>query len=206
MQDVRLEQVQRFSLIQGFRDGDGCLETELIQMSETMKILTYPESVLLSKSEAVENIDEDIQKLVDSMGATMYAAPGIGLAANQVGSLKRIFVFDLTPQDKGRNLSVLINPEIIQAEGKIEYEEACLSVIDFSSEVTRSAHVKVRGVDRHGNPADIEAEGLLAVCLQHEIDHLNGVLFLDHVSHLKRALYKKKLKKMLLKGAPTAKL
>ena len=75
MQDVRLEQVQRFSLIQGFRDGDGCLETELIQMSETMKILTYPESVLLSKSEAVENIDEDIQKLVDSMGATMYAAP-----------------------------------------------------------------------------------------------------------------------------------
>ena len=206
MQDVRLEQVQRFSLIQGFRDGDGCLETELIQMSETMKILTYPESVLLSKSEAVENIDEDIQKLVDSMGATMYAAPGIGLAANQVGSLKRIFVFDLTPQDKGRNLSVLINPEIIQAEGKIEYEEACLSVIDFSSEVTRSAHVKVRGVDRHGNPADIEAEGLLAVCLQHEIDHLNGVLFLDHVSSLKRALYKKKLKKMLIKGKPTAKL
>ena len=206
MQDVRLEQVQRFSLIQGFRDGDGCLETELIQMSETMKILTYPESVLLSKSEAVENIDEDIQKLVDSMGATMYAAPGIGLAANQVGSLKRIFVFDLTPQDKGRNLSVLINPEIIQAEGKIEYEEACLSVIDFSSEVTRSAHVKVRGVDRHGNPADIEAEGLLAICLQHEIDHLNGVLFLDHVSSLKRALYKKKLKKMLIKGKPTAKL
>ena len=200
MQDVRLEQVQRFSLIQGFRDGDGCLETELIQMSETMKILTYPESVLLSKSEAVENIDEDIQKLVDSMGATMYAAPGIGLAANQVGSLKRIFVFDLTPQDKGRNLSVLINPEIIQAEGKIEYEEACLSVIDFSSEVTRSAHVKVRGVDRHGNPADIEAEGLLAVCLQHEIDHLNGILFIDRISALKRGIYKRKVLKNLKKN------
>ena len=175
-------------------------------MQETMKILTYPESVLLSRSEVVENIDENIQKLVDSMGVTMYAAPGIGLAANQVGSLKRIFVYDLTPQDKGQNLSVLINPEIVQVEGKIEYEEACLSVIDFSSVVTRSARVKVRGVDRHGNPVDIEAEGLLAVCLQHEIDHLNGVLFLDHVSNLKRALYKKKLKKMLNKGKPTTKL
>ena len=127
-------------------------------MSDTMKIFTYPESVLLSKSEVVENIDEDIQKLIDRMGATMYAAPGIGLAANQVGNLKRILVYDLSPQDKGRNLSVLINPEIIQSEGKIEYEEACLSVVDFSSEVTRPAYVKVRGVDRHGNPVDIEAE------------------------------------------------
>ncbi len=171
-----------------------------------MKILTYPESVLLSKSEVVENIDDDIQKLVDSMAATMYAAPGIGLAANQVGNLKRIFVYDLTPQDKGRHLSVLINPEIVQAEGTIEYEEACLSVVDFSSEVTRSACVKVRGIDRHGNPVDIDAEGLLAVCFQHEIDHLNGVLFLDHVSNLKRTLYKKKLKKMLKKGNLTAKL
>jgi peptide deformylase len=179
---------------------------EDIQVSETMKILTYPESVLLSKSDVVENIDEDIQTLVDNMGATMYAAPGIGLAANQVGNLKRIFVYDLTPQDKGRNLSVIINPEIVQAEGKIEYEEACLSVVDFSSEVTRSAYVKVRGVDRHGNPVDIDAEGLLAVCFQHEIDHLNGVLFLDHVSNLKRSLYKKKLKKILKKEKPAAKL
>jgi peptide deformylase len=171
-----------------------------------MKIFTFPESVLLSKSEVVENIDEDIQKLIDSMGATMYAAPGIGLAANQVGNLNRIFVYDLTPKDKGRNLSVLINPEIVQAEGKIEYEEACLSVVDFSSEVTRSAYVKVRGVDRQGKPVDVEAEGLLAICFQHEIDHLNGVLFLDHVSNLKRALYKKKLKKMLKKGNSITKL
>ncbi len=175
-------------------------------MSETMKIFTYPESVLLSKSEVVENIDDDLQKLIDRMGATMYAAPGIGLAANQVGNLKQILVYDLSPQDKDRNLSVLINPEIVQSEGKIEYEEACLSVVDFSSEVTRPAYVKVRGVDRHGNPVDIEAEDLLAVCLQHEIDHLNGVLFLDHVSSLKRAMYKKKLKKMLKKGKPTIKL
>ncbi len=175
-------------------------------MSETMKIFTYPESVLLSKSEVVENIDEDIQKLIDRMGATMYAAPGIGLAANQVGDLKRILVYDLSPQDKGRNLSVLINPEIVQSEGKIEYDEACLSVVDFSSEVTRPVYVKVRGVDRDGNPVEIEAEDLLAVCLQHEIDHLNGVLFIDHVSSLKRAMYKKKLKKMLNKEKPATKL
>ena len=175
-------------------------------MAETMKIFTYPESVLLSKSEVVENIDEDIQKLIDRMGATMYAAPGIGLAANQVGNLKRILVYDLSPQDEGRNLSVLINPEIVQSEGKIEYDEACLSVVDFSSEVTRPAYVKVRGVDRHGNPVDIEAEDLLAVCLQHEIDHLNGVLFIDYVSSLKKAMYKKRLKKMLKKNKPTAKL
>jgi peptide deformylase len=175
-------------------------------MSETMKIFTYPESVLLSKSEAVQNIDEDIQRLIDRMGTTMYAAPGIGLAANQVGNLKRILVYDLTPEDRDRKLSVLINPEIVQSEGKIKYEEACLSVVDFSSEVTRSALVKVQGLDRHGNPVDIEAEGLLSICLQHEIDHLNGVLFLDHVSGLKKAMYKKKLKKMHKKKKPAAKL
>ena len=175
-------------------------------MSETMKILTYPESVLRTKSELVENIDEDIQNLVDRMGVTMYAAPGIGLAANQVGTLKRILVYDLSPQDKGRNLSVLINPEIVHSEGKIEYEEGCLSVIDFTSEVIRPSYVKVEGVDRHGKPVTIEAEDLLAVCLQHEIDHLNGVLFLDHVSSLKRAMYNKKLKKMLKKGMPPTKL
>jgi peptide deformylase len=175
-------------------------------MSETYKILTYPESVLLTKSDVVENIDEDTQKLIDGMAATMYAAPGIGLAANQVGNLLRILVYDLSPQDKDRNLSVLINPKIVHSEGKIENEEGCLSVVDFSSEVTRPSYVKVQGVDRHGNPVTIEAEDLLAVCLQHEIDHLNGVLFLDHVSTLKRAMYKKKLKKMLKKGGPVTKL
>ncbi len=175
-------------------------------MSETLKILTYPESLLLTKSEVVENIDEEIQKLVEGMAATMYAAPGIGLAANQVGNLQRILVYDLSPQDKARNLSVLINPEIVHAEGKIEYEEGCLSVVDFNAEVTRPSYVKVQGADRHGNPVTIEAEDLLAVCLQHEIDHLNGVLFLDHISSLKRAMYKKKLKKMLKKGKPAIKL
>lgn len=168
-------------------------------MTENMKIYTYPDSILRTKSKPIQNIDENIQILIENMAETMYAAPGIGLAAVQVGEPINLIVYDLTPRDEARKPSVLINPEIIMAEGNIVYEEACLSVVDFSADVTRSAKVKVRGVDRHGNPVDIEAEDLLAVCLQHEIDHLNGVLFIDHISSLKRSLYKKRLKKSLNK-------
>jgi len=170
-------------------------------VAEKLKIYTFPESVLKKKSETVQNINGDLQRLIDNMGETMYDAPGIGLAANQVGVLRRILVYDLSPRGEGRKLSVLINPEIVEAEGKIVHDEACLSVIDYSAEVTRYAKVKIKGFDREGRPADIEAEGLLAVCLQHEIDHLNGVLFIDHLSTLKRSLYKKRLKKMLLKAS-----
>jgi len=164
-----------------------------------MKIYTYPDPVLRSVCEPVENIDENIQKLIDSMAETMYAAPGIGLAAIQVGAPIRLIVYDIHSEGNKRNLSVLINPEIVLAEDKIVYSEACLSVPDFSADVTRSAKLKVKGVDRDGKPIDIEAEDLEAVCLQHEIDHLNGVLFIDHISSLKRSLYKKKLKKMMAK-------
>jgi peptide deformylase len=166
-------------------------------MTEKMKIYTYPEPVLRVKAEPLENIDGAIQTLIDRMAETMYSAPGIGLAANQVGIPKQLVVYDLSPREEGRNLSVLINPEIVSCEGDIASDEACLSVIDFSAEVNRRARVRVRGVDREGNPVDIEADGLLAVCLQHEIDHLHGVLFIDHISSLKRTLYKKRLKKML---------
>jgi peptide deformylase len=170
-------------------------------MTEVMKIYTYPDSVLREEAEPVKKVDDDLLALIDAMGETMYAAPGIGLAANQVGSLQRLLVYDLTPRLDGRDLSVIINPEIIQAEGEIVYDEACLSVIDFSAEVKRHAKVKVRGYDRNEKPVDIEAEGLLAICLQHEIDHLNGKLFIDHVSSLKRALYRKRLQKLLKKGS-----
>jgi peptide deformylase len=169
-------------------------------MTEVMKIYTYPHSVLREKAEPVKKVDDDLLALAEAMGETMYDAPGIGLAANQVGSLERILVYDVTPRINGRTLSVLINPEIVQAEGEIVYDEACLSVIDFSAEVRRYAEIKVRGYDRNEKPVDIEAEGLLAICLQHEIDHLDGKLFIDHVSTLKRALYKKRLQKMLAKG------
>jgi len=172
-----------------------------IQMTtpEIMKIYKFPEPVLREQAEPVETIDDDLQKLIEDMGETMYSAPGIGLAANQIGEPIRLLVYDLTARDKGRNLSVLMNPEIIAAEGEIVYDEACLSVIDFSAEVKRHAMVKVSGFDRHGKPVDIEAEGLMAICLQHEIDHLNGKLFIDHISSLKRALYKRRLQKMLKK-------
>ncbi|MCD6561591.1 MAG: peptide deformylase [Deltaproteobacteria bacterium] len=171
-----------------------------------LKIYTYPDNVLRAHAEPVRDIDDDLQNLIDNMIYTMYVAPGIGLAANQVGELKRLIVFDLYPRKEGRDPQVLINPEIISGEGKETFEEGCLSVIDFSAEVTRNAQVKVKGADRHGKPVDIEAEGLLAICLQHEIDHLNGILYIDRISGLKRALYKKKLKKKLKKKVSGLKL
>jgi peptide deformylase len=168
-----------------------------VSVTEKMKIYTYPAPILRVTTELVENIDAGIHDLVRKMAETMYAAPGVGLAANQVGESKRILVYDVSPSGEGRNLSVIINPEIILTEGEVVQEEACLSVVDFSAEVSRKAQIKVQGVDVDGNPVDIEAEGLLARCLQHEIDHLNGILFIDHISSLKRTLYNKRLKKML---------
>ncbi len=163
---------------------------------ENMKIFTYPDPVLRAKAAPVEDINGALQAFFEGMMQTMYAAPGIGLAANQVGELKRVIVFDQNPQEEDRSPCVLINPEIVDGNGKVTTEEACLSVIDFAADVTRMEHVHVKGFDRHGNPLEIEADGLLAICLQHEIDHLDGVLYIDHISTLKRNLYKKKLKKM----------
>jgi peptide deformylase len=160
-----------------------------------MKIYTYPDAVLKTTAEPILDIDEDLQNIIDQMFETMYLAPGIGLAANQVGLLKRLIVFDASPNEEERNPHVLINPEIVADEGSVKWDEACLSVPDYTADVIRKARVQVKGLDRHGNPMDLEAEDLLAVCLQHEIDHLDGVLFIDRISCLKRALYKKKLKK-----------
>jgi len=170
------------------------------ESSDTLRIYTYPNSVLRAKAEVVKNIDGAIQDLLDGMLRTMYAAPGIGLAANQVGELQRVIVFDLGLNRETKNPCVLINPEIVESEGEYIYEEACLSVIDYTAEVKRKKRIIAKGLDRHGNPLNIDAEELLAVCLQHEIDHLNGTLFIDHISNLKRTLYKKKLKKMLKNG------
>ncbi|MBW1714582.1 MAG: peptide deformylase [Deltaproteobacteria bacterium] len=165
-----------------------------------MNIYTYPDPILRKQSEPVVNIDDEILNLIDNMGKVMYGASGIGLAANQVGASKRVIIFDINYREKGRDLNVLINPTIILAEDKIEFEEGCLSVPGFQDKITRKKYVKVKGVDRHGKPIDIEAEDLVAVCIQHEIDHLNGKLILDHVSHLKRNLYRKKIDKLMKKG------
>lgn len=162
-----------------------------------MEILTYPDPVLTKRAEPVKNINVELQELIDGMLEVMYAAPGIGLAANQVGELKRVIVFDLAPGEEERKPAVLINPEIALGGDEVVREEACLSVVDFSAEVSRQTEAMVKGLDRHGSPVSIKAKDLLAICLQHEIDHLDGVLFFDHISSLKRGLYKKKLKKTL---------
>jgi len=162
-----------------------------------MEIVTYPYPILTKKAEPVVNIDGNIQNLIDNMSTLMYQASGIGLAANQVGVTKRVIIFDINYKEKGKDLTVLINPTIVLAEEKIASEEGCLSVPDFQGKISRKKYLKVRGVDRHGRPLDIEAEDLLAICIQHEIDHIDGTLILDHVSHLKRNLYRKKVEKLM---------
>jgi peptide deformylase len=160
-----------------------------------LEICTYPDKVLLEKAEHVACVDKEIFRLADDMAETMYSAPGIGLAANQVGVCKRLILVDLTPREPDSDLIVLVNPEIIAAEGLISTEEGCLSVPDYQAEVKRHQKITVRGLTLDSKPLQIEAEGLLAVVLQHEIDHLNGTLFIDRLSRLKRDLYKRRIRK-----------
>jgi peptide deformylase len=172
-------------------------EERMAEATDKLEIRTFPDSVLRAKAKPITDIDDALQTLADRMIHTMYLAPGIGLAANQVGQLRRLIVFERQPGEGNRCPCVMINPEIVAREGEIVYEESCLSVVDFSAEVARCFRVHIRGVDRHGKPMELEAEGLLAICLQHEIDHLDGILFIDHISSLKRSLYKKRLKKQM---------
>ena len=165
---------------------------------ETLKILTYPDKFLSKPTKPVENIDEKIQNLIKDMASIMYQAPGIGLAAIQVGINKSLLVYDVSTGDEKRSLQVLINPRIVEREGTtISEDEGCLSVPDFRANVKRAASVLVEGFDNNEKPLRIEAEGLLAVLLQHEIDHLNGILFIDRISSLKRGIYKRRVKKNL---------
>ena len=163
-----------------------------------LTILTFPDKFLGQKAKAVENIDGQLQKIIDDMAVTMYQAPGVGLAAVQVGIDQSFLVYDISPPDQGKSLQVLINPRIITQEGTlISEDEGCLSVPDFRSDVKRAAMILVEGFDREGKPLRLEAEGLMAVVLQHEIDHLNGTLFIDRISSLKRQLYKRRIFKNL---------
>jgi peptide deformylase len=167
------------------------------------RILTYPETILRERAEPVTDIDGKVQKLIDDMTETMYCAPGIGLACNQIGEPCRIIIFDTSPMEEPNELIVVINPEIVKAEGVVVEEEGCLSVVDYKADVKRAEHLTVKGLDREGNPIEIETSGLPAIVLQHEIDHLNGLLFIDHISKLKRELYKRRVRKMLKKrGEP----
>lgn len=165
-----------------------------------LEIFTYPDKILSRPTKPVENIDGKLQELIDDMANTMYQAPGIGLAAIQVGHDKSLLIYDISPRDEKRSLHVLINPRIISSEGTtISEDEGCLSVPEFKASVKRSEFVLVEGVDRNGKPLRFDADGLLAVVLQHEIDHLNGILFIDRISSLKRELYKRRIKKNLKK-------
>jgi peptide deformylase len=159
-------------------------------------IIILPDKRLRLVSEPVKSVDGELRRLVDEMLEAMYAAPGIGLAAIQVAVPKRVVTLDLAKKDEERAPQVFLNPEVVWAsEDKATYEEGCLSIPDYYEEVERPARVKVRYVDLEGERQEVEANGLLATCLQHEIDHLNGVLFIDHLSKLKRDRVIKKFAK-----------
>ncbi len=161
-----------------------------------LEIKTYPEEVLKKKALPVRDVN-DVQRLIDDMVETMYAAPGIGLAAPQVGVSLRVIVIDVSGREAEHPLIALINPEIVDADGLVDSEEGCLSIPQYSSVVTRAEHVVVRGLNRVGRSVQIEADGLLARALQHEIDHLNGVLFVDRLSPSKKEFFKKRYLKSL---------
>ncbi len=161
-----------------------------------LNILHFPDPLLRQKAKPVSRVDAEIRRIVDDMFETMYQAPGIGLAAVQVNILKRIIVIDIS-ENKDQPLC-LINPEIIEATGSEKSEEGCLSVPGIYEQVRRAEHIRVRALDREGKPIELETGDLLAVCIQHEIDHLDGKLFVDHLSALKRNRIRKKLEKQRL--------
>jgi peptide deformylase len=165
-----------------------------------LQIRKFPDDVLKKPAQPVQNINGTLAQLLDSMAQTMYAAPGVGLAAPQVGESQRVIVIDTDHQEPGKHLLKLINPEIVESDGKIIWEEGCLSVVDYTADVERAKRVLVRAWTPDQKQIEIEGDELLAVALQHEIDHLNGKLFIDRISRIKRELYKRKRNKMLKEG------
>ena len=160
------------------------------------EILIEPNKILREKSLKVEQVNKDLQTLMDDMLETMYAAPGIGLAAIQVGAPKRVIVLDLAKKDSPKNPMYFVNPEIIEKSmTNSTYEEGCLSVPGQFAEIDRPDKCHIKYLDYHGQPQEIRAEGMLATCIQHEIDHLEGILFIDYLSKLKKSMVVKKLSK-----------
>ena len=172
-----------------------------------LPIITLPDPLLRKPSAPIERIDADVRKLAADMLETMYAAPGVGLAAVQVGVPRRLIVLDTAKDEEPPQPLVLINPEIVTLGSELrQHEEGCLSIPDYYAEVERSANVRVKYLDANGKPQEVAAEGLLATCLQHEIDHLNGVLFIDHISKLKRDMVVKKFKKLARDRPPPSRM
>lgn len=168
------------------------------------EIKKYPDEVLKNKTRRVDRIDSDLQRLIDDMLETMYAAPGVGLAANQVGVPLQLAVIDISSREEQgakHPVVILINPEVLSQEGSIVAEEGCLSIPECYEKIKRSAKIKVRAQDRTGKTFELEADGLMAKALQHEIDHLNGILLVDRLSPLKKSIFRRKAKKMLVETA-----
>lgn len=163
-----------------------------------LSIFKYPDPILRKKAGPVTEFGPELEELVSNMAETMYNAPGVGLAAPQIGLSKQVIVYDASPEEERGIPTTLINPKITEAEGEEIGEEGCLSVREFCAQVKRATRIVIEAQDIEGNPLNIEVEDWPARVIQHEIDHLNGVLFIDHLSSLKRSLYKKKLKKILL--------
>jgi peptide deformylase len=162
-----------------------------------LTIVTFPDPILSSKAEKIGDVTGDVKKLMEDMLETMYSAPGVGLAAPQVGVDKRIIVVDAGGEEKPEPI-MLANPEIVSCEGKLVYEEGCLSLPEFREKITRNEKVRVCGINERGEEAVYDAEGLLAIVFQHEIDHLDGILLINKVSSLKRSIYKRKVRKGLI--------
>ena len=159
-------------------------------------LIILPDPVLRQASKPIERVDDELKRLADDMLETMYDAPGIGLAAIQIGVPRRMLVIDVAREGEDKQPQVFINPEILKSsEERSVYEEGCLSIPDYYAEVERPAVITLKYLDRDGKEQTIDADGLLATCLQHEIDHLNGVLFIDHISRLKREMVIKKFTK-----------
>jgi peptide deformylase len=163
-------------------------------------ILKYGAPALRNLSKSVDSFSSDLEEIARNMIDTMYGSPGIGLAAPQIGINVRLVTIDLTVGEDERRKIIICNPEIVSAEGEQKSDEGCLSIPDFSDSVTRPLRMVVRGFDLHGEEVKYDAEGLLAKCFSHEIDHLNGVLFIDHLSPLKRSLIRNKIKKLAKAG------
>ena len=168
------------------------------------KILHYPDKRLRIPGELVTDFGPGLQQLVDDMAETMYAAPGVGLAATQIGESKRLFIVDVSSGEGPSDLRIFVNPEFVKTEGKIEWEEGCLSFPGVHSDVTRAERVKMRAQDRHGEWFEIEADELMAIALQHEFDHLVGKLMIDHLSPLKRRLVHRAMQKRAAQNGEAA--
>lgn len=160
-----------------------------------LEIKKYPDKILMKKTEPVREFDGELQRLIDDMIETMYTAPGIGLAANQVGVSKQVLTVDVRGIQEQGCLIVLINPEIVSSDGECEIEEGCLSIPEYKTALKRPEKIRVRGLGRKGEPLEFECDGLLARAIQHEIDHLNGILLIDRIGRIKKEFFMKRYRK-----------